>query len=266
MRAAAAVVALLLAWPGAARAADDDAARARRWRDLAQVIFNNRPVVEQPGWVSIDAPARAMDAALVPVTLHLADGKPIRAITLVVDENPSPVAARITLGPALDPQVITLRVRVDQYTDLHAVAETADGRLYASTRFIKASGGCSAPGSETPEVALSSAGKMKLRLRPAGGKAGTVMQADLLIRHPNFNGMQMDQATRLYTPARYLNDIRIVYNGQAVLHLQTDISLAADPAIGFGVRSGGTGTISVDATDTAHAAWHQDFPVAGHGS
>jgi sulfur-oxidizing protein SoxY len=78
--------------------------------------------------------------------------------------------------------------------------------------------------------------------------------------------MQMDQATRLYTPARYLNDIRIAYNGQPVLHLETDISLAADPAIGFGFKSDGSGTISVDATDTAHVTWHQDFPLAQHGS
>ena len=35
--------------------------------------------------------------------------------------------------------------RIDDYTYLHAVAETVDSRLYMAARFIKAAGGCSAP-------------------------------------------------------------------------------------------------------------------------
>jgi sulfur-oxidizing protein SoxY len=247
----------------AAATPEDDAARAQRWHDLAQTIFDGRQPIDQPGWVSIDAPVRAMDAALVPVTLTLAPGKPIRAIYLVVDENPSPIAAHIVLGPAADARTITLRIRVDQYTNLHAVAETTDGRLIATARFVKAAGGCSAPGAETPELALQGAGKMKLRVHETAPGAA---DAELLIRHPNFNGMQMDQVTRLYTPARYINRIDIAYNGTRVLHLDTDISLAADPAIGFGFKSAAPGQLSVDVGDTAHATWHQDFAVPQHGT
>lgn len=245
-----------------ARAAEDDAARAQRWHDLSAAIFNGRDAAERPGWVEIDAPMRALDAALVPVTLTLAPDKRIKSLYLVVDENPSPVAAHIEFGPAADPHTLTLRVRVDQYTNLHAVAETEDGQLFATARFIKAAGGCSAPGSETPEIALQSAGRMKLRLNAEGGAE----RAELLIRHPNFNGMQMDQITRLYTPARYINSIDVAYNGQRVFHMDADISLASDPAIGFGFRSDGSGTLSVQAADTSGAVWHQSFPVPAHGS
>src|SRR5271156_5335769 len=118
-----------------ARASEDDAARAHRWQELAGTIFPGKHVTEGPGWVSIDAPVRAMDAALVPVTLTLAPGKPIKAIYLVVDENPSPIAAHIVFGPAADTHTLTLRIRVDQYTNLHAVAETPDGQLVSSARF-----------------------------------------------------------------------------------------------------------------------------------
>jgi hypothetical protein len=48
--------------------------------------------------------------------------------------------------------------------------------------------------------------------------------------------------------------------------MDTDISVASDPAIGFGFKSDGTGTLTVDVADTAHATWHQDFPVASHGT
>jgi sulfur-oxidizing protein SoxY len=245
-----------------AHAADDDTARQQRWDALAAAIFPGHHVNPAPGFVGIDAPVRAMDAALVPVTLTLPTGKPLKSLYLVVDENPSPIAAHVVFGPAADGRTLTLRIRVDQYTNLHAVAETADGQLYATARFIKAAGGCSAPGSETPEIALRGAGRMKLRLHDEAG----AQTADLLIKHPNFNGMQMDQVSHLYTPARYVNRIDIAYNGRAVLHMDTDISVASDPAIGFGFKSDGTGTLTVDVADTAHATWHQDFPVASHGT
>ncbi|HTZ69680.1 MAG TPA: quinoprotein dehydrogenase-associated SoxYZ-like carrier, partial [Acetobacteraceae bacterium] len=58
-----------------AHAADDDAARAARWHDLAKLIFDGRQPVDQAGWLTIDAPVRAMDAALVPVTIGLAPDK-----------------------------------------------------------------------------------------------------------------------------------------------------------------------------------------------
>jgi sulfur-oxidizing protein SoxY len=98
------------------------------------------------------------------------------------------------------------------------------------------------------------------------GAPDAAQAADLLIRHPNFNGMQMDQVTHLYTPARYINRIDIAYNGRRVIHMDTDISLASDPAIGFGFKPDGPGTMTVEVADTAHAVWHQDFPVPAHGS
>jgi len=257
---AAAVLATLIA--PSARAEEDEAARAARWHDLAKYIFDGRQPADLAGWVSIDAPMRAMDAALVPITLTVADGRQIKSLYLVVDENPSPVAAHIVFGPAADAHTMTMRIRVDQYTNLHAVVETQDGRLISTARFIKAAGGCSAPGSETPDLALKSAGQMKLRISNQPGTA----HAELLIRHPNFNGMQMDQVTRLYTPARYINSIEVAYNGQRVFHLDADISMASDPAIGFGFKSDGSGTLSVQVQDTAHAAWHQDFHVQPHGT
>lgn len=271
MIALAAILAAALAAPPA-HAAEDDAARAQRWHELAAAIFQGRDPVELPGWVEIAAPTRALDAALVPVTLTLAPDRQIRSVYLVVDENPSPVAAHFVFGPAADMHTLSLRIRVDQYTNLHAVVEAADGRLIDTARFIKAAGGCSAPGAETPEAALQGAGRMKLRLLAQAGvtQAGVtqagVTQAELLIRHPNFNGMQMDQVTRLYTPARYINGIDVAYNGQRVFHMDADVSLASDPAIGFGFRSDGTGTLSVRVVDTSGATWHQDFPVQPHGT
>ena len=40
---------------------------------------------------------------------------------------------------------ISTRVRVNSYTNVHAVAELSDGKLYVVKTYVKASGGCSAP-------------------------------------------------------------------------------------------------------------------------
>lgn len=48
--------------------------------------------------------SRASDPAFVPAHLTQPPGAPaIRALTVVIDENPAPVAAEITLGPAMLP-------------------------------------------------------------------------------------------------------------------------------------------------------------------
>ena len=86
---------------------------------------------------------------MVPVSLTsllpASDARRIVGITLVIDENPSPLAATFSLGPSSGIRSMSTRVRVDSYTNLHVVAELTDGRLYAAERFVKAAGGCSAP-------------------------------------------------------------------------------------------------------------------------
>ena len=47
----------------------------------------------------------------------------------------------------------TASVKVESYTNVHAVAELDDGKLYAVKTFVKASGGCSAPALKNPDAA-----------------------------------------------------------------------------------------------------------------
>src|SRR5436305_13189692 len=74
------------------------------WPGLVQDIFNNRDMNDGSGVIAIDMPYRAEDAAIVPVTLRNllppGDLRRVVAITLVIDQNPSPMAARFDLGAA----------------------------------------------------------------------------------------------------------------------------------------------------------------------
>jgi sulfur-oxidizing protein SoxY len=238
--------------------AANDPGRSLRWKAISEQIFGDRRIEPSGAMIRIDAPQRAEDAALVPVTLAMGAKDKIRSVYLVIDDNPSPLAAHITFGPAADPGSLQLRVRVDTYTNVHAVAETRDGRLFGTVAFVKASGGCSAPAAATDEEAMAGMGEMRMRFAPATGP-GKPIQATLMIRHPNFNGLQMNQMTRTYTPARYIEKVSVSYGESKVFDLATDISLSTNPVIAFSFLPDGKGPIRVIASDNEGGRWEQSF-------
>ncbi len=250
-----------------ARAADgppaadaDEAGRATRWSELQQAIFGARVIHDGSAWLNIEAPARALDAALVPVSLTLSGEHPVQGLYLIIDNNPGPLAGHFSFGPRADPRSLKLRVRVNAYTYIHAVAETSDGQLYAVARFVKAAGGCSAPAGADQQQAMQDLGHIKVRLTEPF-VAGQPMTAQLMIRHPNFNGMQMDQMTHLYTPAMFIRSIDVNFDGTRVLHLDSDISLSSDPVISFGFIAPGKGQLQVLVRDTKDETFGQSFDV-----
>lgn len=239
---------------------DEEADRATRWKDLQHAIFGDRPIQDGSAWMGIDAPARALDAALVPVNLTMQGDRPVKGIYLIIDDNPGPLAGHFTFGPQGDPHTLKLRVRVNAYTYIHAVAETRDNQLYSVARFVKAAGGCSAPAPGDQQQALQDLGHIKVRfLQPF--VPGKPMEAQMMIRHPNFNGMQMDQMTRMYTPAMFIRTIDVSYNGAQVLHLDSDISLSSDPVINFDFIPPQKGQLKVLVRDTKDATFGQSFDV-----
>lgn len=250
------LAAVLMAVIPAALAADgDDPKRQARWNDLKEDLFQNRPIEPGDKLISIEAPTRAADATLVPITLRVARKDSVKAIHLVIDENPAPYAAKVEFGPAGDSRKIELRVRVNDYTNVHAVAEAADGKLYQTAAFVKAAGGCSAPAGGNDAEMLKAAGQMRMKF---SGSA-EAPEATLMVRHPNFTGMQMDQVTRLYTAARYVKQIRVTQGGRLVFDLTGDISLSADPVITFAYANPRGGDFEVQALDSSGGRWAQTF-------
>jgi sulfur-oxidizing protein SoxY len=239
--------------------ADDTQQRAQRWQALQTAVFGQRKVEEDTAsLIKLDAPPRALDAALVPIGIELA--KPVKSVWLIIDNNPGPLAGHFTFGPNADPHNLKLRVRVNEYTFIHAVAETADGKLISTQKFVKAAGGCSAPAGADDAEALKSMGLMKLKLLNEFSQ-GKPVQAQLMIRHPNFNGMQMNQVTRMYTPARFIKSTDVTYNGSPVFHLDSDISLATDPVITFGFVPRDKGQLKVVVKDSKDEMFDQSFDV-----
>jgi sulfur-oxidizing protein SoxY len=102
----------------AALAADDDP-----WPQIAAAAFNGRALADGSGLITLEMPARAEDAAIVPVTMRTTlpagDPRMLRSFTLVIDDNPSPVAATFQVGSGVT--MISTRVRVNSYTNVNSV-------------------------------------------------------------------------------------------------------------------------------------------------
>ncbi|WP_132251027.1 quinoprotein dehydrogenase-associated SoxYZ-like carrier [Methylobacterium segetis] len=254
-----ALAAALAPVPGlAAGASDSDTERQARWTEIATSIFGDRKIEPTDTLIKVDAPARAMDAALVPITLTMPEKDKIKGVHFIIDDNPSPYAAHFTFGPAADPGELKLRVRINNYTNVHAVAETTEGKLFEAQKFVKASGGCSAPMGMSDEEAMRGMGDMKMKFS-GDAQSGKPVEATLMIRHPNFSGMQMNQVTRDYTPARYINKVTVSYGDANVFTMDGDISISSNPVINFAFVPKGNGPIKVAATDNQGGQWQHSF-------
>jgi sulfur-oxidizing protein SoxY len=241
------------------------AEQADPWPELARDIFNGRDLKDGAGLIAIEMPYRAEDAAIVPVTLRATlpagDARAVTAITLVIDQNPAPVAATFRTGGGVT--MISTRVRVDSYTNVHAVAELSDGELYASTVFVKASGGCSAPTAKNAEEAKASLGQMRFRqfAKPADGPISGPREAQVMIRHPNNSGLQRDQVTLLYVPAFFVRGLRVWQGDELVLAMDGGISISEDPNIRFSYLPNGAARFRVEAVDTDGHVFKGEWPV-----
>jgi len=242
------------------------------WPGLVQDIFDNRPMNDGSDVIGIEMPYRAEDAAIVPITLRSKlssdDGRQVRTITLVIDQNPAPMAAKFELGPDARVSEISTRVRVNSYTNVHAVAELSDGKLYMVKTFVKASGGCSAPAVKNAEEAKNHLGQMKYRqfARADQGPANGTREAQVMIGHPNNSGLQMDQLTHLYIPAFFIDELHVWQDNSPVLSMEGGISISEDPNIRFTYVSNGAKTFRAEAKDTSGHVFQKEWRVDNSGS
>jgi sulfur-oxidizing protein SoxY len=238
------------------------------WPDLARAFFNDKPIEEDQSLVTFEAPARAEDAALVPMSFSAKppEGDPRRVVklTLIIDQNPVPLAAAFTLGEKAGDTRISTRARVNSYTNVRVVAELSDGSLHMATRFIKASGGCSAPMVKSMDEELAALGQMKFRVLPPTPEAPN--EALLMIRHPNNSGLQMDQVTRLYTPARYIDKLAVYQGVDLVFSMAAGISISEDPNFRFTFKPNGAKEFRVEAEDTTGKTFSGAWPATRDGA
>ena len=255
----------------AANAADDKEAV---WKDLKYDLFAERQISSKAEWLTMEAPYRAHDAALVPIRIEAQlpkEGQYIKFLTLVIDNNPAPVAATMELSPKTGPLMIETRLRINEYSHVRAIAETNDGQLFMVAKYVKAAGGCSAPAMKDLDAKMAALGKMKLRqftpkATPANVKMQSVREAQLMVRHPNYSGLQLNQETGYYIPAHYVSNVEISVDGELLIKLEGAISLSEDPTLRFRFLSKASSPVmAVTVKDTKQQTYTNKWELKATG-
>lgn len=234
------------------------------WPDLAKEVFNGRPLADGSGLITLEMPYRAEDAAIVPLTvrttLPAGDPRQMTALTIIIDQNPSPLAAAFTFGKKAAVSAISTRVRVNSYTNVHAVAEIG-GKLYVVKTFVKAAGGCSAPAIKDAAEAKVDLGQMRFRQFATAAAASAPQQAQIMIRHPNNSGLQMDQVTHYYIPAFFVNELKVWQGNDLVLAMTGGISISENPTVRFTFVPNGAPSFRAQAVDTEKHVFKGEWPA-----
>lgn len=217
---------------------------------LKNFYFPDKNINWDESVISLQAPLRAEDGALVPI--HIQAGFPqtteryIQSLSIIIDNNPNPLAGKFRLTPLLAQANLDLLIRVDAYSPVRVIAETNDGKLYMTGRYVKASGGCSAP--PPTKIDEKRIGDMRFSTRVAASQSTQATR--LSIVHPNLSGLQRDQVSTLPIPPRYIKAIEVKLDNQLVFSAETDISISENPDFQFYLSSGKSGILSAIITDT----------------
>lgn len=249
-----------------AHAQEDEAADPPGWEAIRKEFYDGREIIEQKQ-IIVEAPDKAEDASIVPVTIYLnaevSDN--IKQMRIFIDNNPMPMVGTFNFGRAagLGPKTISTRVRFDSFSYIRAIVETDDGKVYMGTHFVQAAGGCSSSAIKDAAAAAANAGEMHIKKvakaqRFASSKNQSVVTAEgqVMLKHPNYSGMQMDPVTGQLIPAKYVRTIDVSRAGELIFHLEAGISLSTNPNIRFSYGSVEGETLNAKAEDSDGAVFN----------
>ena len=259
-----AAAAIVLCVPLAAQASES-------WPGIRAEVYGGKTLHDGRGIVTLKAPYRPDNVRAVPLeaAAHLTDGRTIKSMAFIVDENPSPVAAMFRLGGAT-----RSRRHHDQYPPQPAVRRAHRRRGFrrralrgrAAVKFAGGQASCSAPPMGDPAEIAANMGKMDFA---AVGEKATASHARsgarFALNHPNHTGMVLDQITLLYVPLLMVDRIEARQGDEMVFEMTGSITLAQNPQVEFDYVTNGAAEMTMAARDTSGATWQRQFPIGPAG-
>ncbi len=238
-----------LAAPGGLPDATHDSSTPE-WERLQERLFAGRKPVVGRSVVQVQAPLRAAYGASVPlkITSQIAQRPDlyVRRMYVLVDQNPSPLAAVLDLTTEVGQADFETRLRVDTYSHVRVVSELSNGELHTDSRFVKTSGGCSAPPNrDSPE--LIGRTMLKLAGEPHWNAPTT---ADVTVIHPNDTGFELNNVTVMFIPPHFVRTIKVSYAGVRVFDAEVDFSLSENPTLRFQFIPHAKGELRADVMDS----------------
>lgn len=239
--------------------------KSEAWPAIKKNVFGDREVIidSKAEVLEMYLSPRADDASSVPVIVRARNAQRqddyIKQIWLIVDKNPSPMAGVFRYTPASGLANLETRIRVEDYTHVRAVAERSNGKLYMAGRWIKASGGCSAPAGGD-DANTANLGKIKFKIEDAVN-FNELNKAQVMISHPNVSGLAMDQLSRLYPNPHFVNRVDISYDGITVMSADVDFSISMNPVFRFYFQPKGAGQLRALVTDSNNLKFEQAIAI-----
>jgi sulfur-oxidizing protein SoxY len=222
-----------------------------QWDALRGKLYGTRRIVTgDASLVQLIIPLRAAYGASVPVKFvtrvpQSAD-RHLKQVRFVVDKNPSPVAATLALTPELGQADFETRLRVDEYSHVRAIGEMNDGSLHMASRYVKVSGGCSAPPNRDQMHLI---GKTSFRI-PEGLKRGEPTAADVTVIHPNDTGFELNNVTVMFIPPHFVRRVKVTYGEQLLFDADQDFSISENPTWRFRFVPRASGVLVAEVEDT----------------
>lgn len=211
------------------------------WESLRSDFFGDRKVEAASNGYKLFVDNSVKDAAMIPVSIRIPAAlvDVTSKVHLLVDNNPAPLVAVIAFGPGyrngidIGERNFDTRIRMDRLSKVRAVFETVDGSLFMASGFAATGGGCSSASAKDAEKALAQLGRIKVKIASQPNIGPAWRDAIVMIRHPNFTGMQPDAQKGGFTPAWFVEKIDVALSGEAVFSITGGISLSEDPNFRF---------------------------------
>lgn len=231
---------------------------------LRDAFFKGVDIIEDNTIIEMKTPYRAEDASVTPLTITAqipqTPERYIQTLYVIVDNNPQPLVGTFHLTPDMGKADLAMRVRIDRYTNVRAIAVLNNGEHHMVANYVKAAGGCSDPFGGDIYEALKNAGRMKFR---TVGEilADKTQVGQFSVSHPNFTGMSVNQRTGNIVPPHYVNKVTLTYNEKLVMTAETGISVSVDPSFRFFFRPGSGGKLRADIEDSKGNKFTEEFDV-----
>lgn len=231
------------------------------WEKLRGQLFGQRPIQTAASQVQLIVPLRAAYGASVPVKivskLPQTPALHVRRMHVLVDKNPSPVAALLDLTTEVGQADFETRLRVDEYSHVRVVSELSNGDLHMDSRYVKVSGGCSAPPNRDQ---LHNIGKTQFKL-PEGLKLHAPTPVDVQVVHPNDTGFELNHITVMYIPPHFVRSIKVSYEGRRIFDAELDFSVSENPSLRFNFVPQSAGVLRAEVEDSKEGRYTGSLAV-----
>jgi len=229
----------------------------KAWEEnIRKQNFQDREFIEgtNQDLLEVKAPYAAEDSTIVPISIHTkipqTEDKYIKKMHVFVDKNPLPLVGEFEFTPRSGRADLAMRIRVDDFSYVRAIAELNTGELYMAKSFVRAKGACSAPPPNSIEDSKRLLGQMKMNTL-GDLKLGEPNLMQLKIRHPNITGMApLKIGSHVMPPPHFVKEIEVDYDGEPVMKAKLTFSVSMDPAFRFFFVPQKEGTMTVKGVDT----------------